>query len=96
MSINRDFEDALKFLENKKIYNDKKLLCVDRACYYAKIENDIMKLTIRDCKSSIQFHNDLSDAEQVKEAFNKLEMLIKGATGLQDFIFQNYIQKPIK
>ena len=65
-------------------------------CYHAKIENDIMKLTIHDCKSSIQLHNDLSDAEQVKEAFNKLEMLIKGATGLQDFIFQNYIQKPIK
>ena len=55
-----------------------------------------MKLTIHDCKGSIQLHNDLSDEEQLKEAFNKLEALMKGATGLQDFIFQNYMQKPIK
>ena len=81
------------------IYNEKKFLTESirtMACYHAKIENDIMKLTIHDCKGSIQLHNDLSDEEQIKEAFNKLEMLIKGAAELQDFIFQNYINKPIK
>lgn len=52
-----------------------------------------MKLTIHDCKGSIQLHNDLNDPEQVKEAIHKLSVLASGIIEFQDFIYQNYMQQ---
>ena len=61
------------------------------ACYHAKVmEDGIMKLTIHDCKGSIQLHNNLNDQEQVREALQKLSALATGIIELQDFIYQNY------
>lgn len=62
------------------------------ACYHAKVMADgIMKLTIHDCKGSIQLHNDLNNAEQIKEAIEKLDNLSIGIINLRDFILGNYI-----
>ena len=61
------------------------------ASYHAKVmEDGIMKLTIHDCKGSIQLHNDLNDPEQVIEALKKLNSLATGVLELQNFIAQNY------
>lgn len=78
-----------------KNYNQKAFLLPESprsmACYHAKVmEDGIMKLTIHDCKGSIQLHNDLNDPEQVKEALQKLSSLASGIIELQDFIYQNY------
>lgn len=80
----------------KQIYNEKNFLLPDSprsmASYHAKVlEDGIMKLTIHDCKGSIQLHNDLNDPEQAAEAIEKLEALGTGVIGLQNFIAQNYI-----
>ncbi|MBB4036603.1 hypothetical protein GGR21_002509 [Dysgonomonas hofstadii] len=79
----------------KPIYNEKNFLLPDSprsmACYHAKVmEDNIMKLTIHDCKGSIQLHNDLNDPEQIIEALEKLESLASGITELHYFINQNY------
>lgn len=81
----------------KKTYNIKKFLVPDSArsmaCYHGKVmEDGIMKLTIHDCKGSIQLHNDLNDKEQVKEALAKLETLAAGVYELQFFIAKNYLK----
>ena len=61
------------------------------ASFHAKVMGDgIMKLTIHDCKGSIQLHNDLNDPEQISEALLKLSTLASGIIELQDFIYQNY------
>lgn len=80
----------------KPTHNEKNFLLPDSprsmASYHAKvIEDGIMKLTIHDCKGSIQLHNDLNDPEQVSEAIEKLETLASGIIDLQNFIAQNYI-----
>ena len=77
------------------IYNKKAFLLPDSilsmSSYHAKIHTDrIMKLTIHDCRGSIQLWNDLNKPEEVDEAIEKLGALIDGIIGLQDFIFQNY------
>lgn len=82
----------------KPIYNEKNFLLPDSprsmASYHAKVmEDDIMKLTIHDCKGSIQLHNDLNDPEQVIEALKKLNSLATGVVELQNFITQNYYYK---
>lgn len=79
----------------KPIYNEKNFLLPDSprsmASYHAKVmEDGIMKLTIHDCKGSIQLHNDLNDPEQVLEALKKLNSLATGVVELQNFITQNY------
>ncbi len=76
-------------------HNQKKFLLPtsprSMASYHAKVmEDGIMKLTIHDCKGSIQLHNNLNNPEEVKEASQKLEALLKGISELQDFIYQNY------
>ena len=61
------------------------------ACYHAKVtEEGIMKLTIHDCKGSIQLHNDLNDPEQIAEALNKLAELELGIYDLRNYIAQNF------
>lgn len=82
----------------QKIHNDKKFVLPDSprsmACYHAKImEDNIMKLTIHDCKGSIQLHNNLNNPEEIAEALSKLKVLIKGMTEIHNFISQNYILK---
>lgn len=79
----------------KPIHNQKKFLIPDSprsmACFHAKVmEDGIMKLTIHDCKGSIQLHNDLNNLEEVAEAMSKLSALALGIIELQDFIYQNY------
>jgi len=79
----------------KPTYNSKKFLLPDSprsmASFHAKVmEDGIMKLTIHDCKGSIQLHNNLNNPEEVIEAISKLSALINGAIELQDFIAQNY------
>jgi len=80
---------------SKPTYNSKKFLHPESertmACYHAKVtEEGIMKLTIHDCKGSIQLHNDLNDPEQVSEALNKLATLELGIYDLRNYIAQNY------
>ena len=84
----------------KKTYNSKKFLLPESArsmaCYHGKVmEDGIMKLTIHDCKGSIQLHNDLNDAVQIQEAVDKLEILAKGIYALQFFILRNYSKNMI-
>lgn len=81
-----------------KIHNKKEFLLPESprsmACFHAKVmEDNIMKLTIHDCKGSIQLHNDLNDEEQVHEAVYKLNKLAEGIIELQLFILDNYILK---
>ena len=79
-------------------YNEKKFLLPDShrsmASYHAKVmEDGIMKLTMHDCKGSIQLHNDLNDPTQIPEAMAKLNALADGIIQLQNFIAQNYFYK---
>lgn len=83
---------------NKKTYNVKKFLLPNSprsmSCFHAKVmEDGIMKLTIHDCKGSIQLHNDLNDPIQIKEAIEKLEELAQGIYDLQYFIGRNYYKR---
>lgn len=78
-------------------YNKKAFLLPDSprsmACYQAKIDDEIMKLTIHDCNKSIRLHNDLSKPEEVQEAIDKLESLTLGLFELREFIINNYKNK---
>lgn len=79
----------------KPTHNEKNFLLPDSprsmASYHAKVmEDGIMKLTIHDCKGSIQLHNDLNDPEQAKEAYLKLESLAQGIKKLQEYISKQY------
>jgi hypothetical protein len=79
----------------KQTYNEKNFLLPDSprsmASYHAKVmEDGIMKLTIHDCKGSIQLWNDLNDPEQVTEAIEKLDSLATGIVELQNFVTQNF------
>jgi len=79
----------------KPIYNKKEFLLPDSprsmASYHAKVmEDGIMKLTIHDCKGSIQLHNNMNNLEEVAEALRKLNALADGIIELHDFIYQQY------
>lgn len=81
---------------SRKTYNRKSFLLPNShrsmACIHGKVMDDrIMKLTIHDCRESIQLHNDLNDPEQVQEAFEKLENLACEIAKLQNFIAQHFI-----
>lgn len=82
----------------EQTFNEKKFLLPESprsmASYHAKVmEDGIMKLTIHDCKGSIQLHNDLNDPIQVTEAIDKLDALETGTINLKNFIAQNYTYK---
>jgi len=64
------------------------------ACFHAKVMEDcIMKLTIHDCKGSIQLHNDLNNHEEVNEALIKLNALKESIDELEEFIYRNFVEK---
>lgn len=77
-------------------YNEKQFLLPishrSMACYHAKIDDEIMKLTIHDCKGSIQLHNELHNEEEVYEAVAKLTALEAGIKELKEHIINNYIK----
>ncbi|NDP20236.1 MAG: hypothetical protein GZ091_04040 [Paludibacter sp.] len=82
-----------------QIYNEKKFLLPDSprsmAAYHAKVmEDGIMKLTIHDCKGSIQLHNNLNNHEEITESLEKLTNLASGILELICFIEKNYEIKP--
>jgi len=54
------------------------------------MEDGIMKLTIHDCKRSIQLKNDLNNSDEIEEALDKLICLSNGINELIDFIRVNY------
>jgi hypothetical protein len=79
-------------------YNIKRFLVPDShrsmSCFHAKVMDDsMMKLTIHDCKRSIQLKNDLTDPEQIAEAIEKLTCLSDGIIGLIEFIKNNYAEQ---
>ena len=78
-------------------YNKKEFLLPSSArsmaCYHAKIDDEIMRLTIHDCNKSIRLHNDLNIAEEVQEAIDKLETLALGIFELREYIIKNYKNK---
>ncbi|MGB4413909.1 MAG: hypothetical protein WBI53_03365 [Paludibacter sp.] len=78
-----------------KTYNIKNFLLPESSrsmsCYHAKVmEDGIMKLTIHDCKRSIQLRNDLNNPEEIPEAMEKLKNLADGINNLIEFIKVNY------
>jgi hypothetical protein len=80
---------------DKKIYNTKRFLSQEShrtmSCYHAKVMSDgIMKVTIHDCKRSIQFRNDLNNPEEVTEAIEKLTNMASGLNSVIEFIKENY------
>ena len=82
----------------KQIYNSKKFLLPEShrsmSCYHAKVmEDGIMKLTMHDCKHSVQFKNDLNNPEEINEAIEKLSNLADGVNSLLEFIRENYETK---
>lgn len=82
----------------KQIYNKKDFLLPESSrsmsCYHSKVmEDGIMKLTIHDCKRSIQLKNDLNNPEEIKEAIDKLTNLINGVNNLLEFIQNEYVQE---
>ena len=78
-------------------YNKKEFLLPNShrsmACYHAKIEDNIMRLTIHDCNKSIRLHNDLKNIEEIQEAIDKLETLSLGLFELREYIIHNYKNK---
>ena len=79
------------------VYNEKKFLLPDSfrsmSCYHAKVMDDgIMKLTIHDCRHSIQFKNDLNNPEELTEAIEKLSNLAQGITDLIEHIKLQYTE----
>ena len=83
---------------DKQIYNSKKFLLPEShrsmSCYHAKVmEDGIMKLTMHDCKRSIQLKNDLNNPEEISEAIEKLRNLADGVNSLLEFIRENYETK---
>ena len=82
----------------KQLYNSKKFLLPEShrsmSCYHAKVmEDGIMKLTMHDCKRSIQLKNDLNNPEEINEAIEKLSNLADGVNSLLEFIRENYETK---
>jgi len=78
-------------------YNIKNFLLPESSrsmsCYHAKVmEDGIMKLTIHDCKRSIQLKNDLNNLEEITEAIDKLKSLADGVNNLIVFIKENYVK----
>ena len=64
------------------------------ASYHAKVmEDGIMKLTIHDCKGSIQLHNNLNHRDEIIEAVEKLEALRFGISEFLNFIHEEYLYK---
>jgi len=86
----------------KPTYNKKRFMLPDSprsmSSYHAKVmEDGIMKLTIHDCKTSIQLKNDLNISTEVKEAIEKLNNLAAGILELAQFIEKEYlIEKQIQ
>ena len=79
----------------KPIYNKKKFLLPESqrsmSCFHAKVmEDGIMKLTIHDCKHSIQLKNDLNNPEEIEEAIEKLSNFANGILDLLHFIQDEY------
>jgi hypothetical protein len=79
----------------KKTYNVKNFLAPHSprtmSCYHAKVmEDGMMKLTMHDCKRSIQLKNNLNNEEEIQEAIDKLNALVNGVSGLINFIQENY------
>jgi hypothetical protein len=79
----------------KQIYNTKRFLLPyshrSMSCYHAKVmEDGIMKLTIHDCRNSIQLKNDLNNIVEIEEAIEKLNNLAAGIIALKEFIVANY------
>ena len=80
---------------DKPTYNSKKFLLPEShrsmAAYHAKVmEDGVMKLTIHDCKRSIQLKNDLNNPEEINEAIEKLQNLAEGINSLLAFVKENY------
>lgn len=80
----------------KKTYNIKKFLLPDSprsmASFHAKVmEDGIMKLTMHDCKGSIQLHNNLNNPDEIKESIEKLRNLAEGILQLTHFIETAYV-----
>jgi len=78
-----------------QIFNEKDFLLPhsfrSMSCYHAKVMDDgIMKLTIHDCRRSIQLKNDLNNIDEVAEALEKLQRLSDGIIKLRDYIRVNY------
>jgi hypothetical protein len=79
-------------------YNKKNFLLPDShrsmSCYHAKVmEDGIMKLTIHDCKHSIQFKNNMNDQLEVIEAIEKLNNLADGILKLKEYIQNTFESK---
>jgi len=79
----------------KQTYNKKNFILPDSprsmSCYHAKVmEDGIMKLTIHDCKRSIQLKNDLNNPEEIQEAIEKLNNFANGILDLLHFIQNEY------
>lgn len=79
-------------------YNKKNFLLPEShrsmSCYHAKVmEDGIMKLTIHDCKRSIQLKNNLKDPSEIMEAIEKLNNLADGIVKLKEFIQNNFEPK---
>ncbi len=80
---------------DKQTYNSKKFLLPEShrsmSCFHAKVmEDGILKLTIHDCKRSIQLKNDLNNHEEIQEAIEKLRNLADGVNSLLAFVMENY------
>ncbi len=76
-------------------YNKKAFLLPDShrsmAIYHAKITDDeIMKLSIHDCKNGIKLWNDLTKPDEVDEAILKLTNLSEAINELKWFIISEY------
>jgi hypothetical protein len=79
----------------KQSYNVKNFLVPHShrtmSCYHAKVmEDGMMKLTMHDCKRSIQLKNNLNNEDEIIEAIEKLENLAQGILKLKAFIEDNY------
>jgi len=82
----------------KQTYNIKNFLLPNShrsmSCYHAKVmEDGDMKLTIHDCKRSIQFKNNLNNMDEISEAIEKLNNLANGILKLKEFIQDTYQTK---
>ena len=82
----------------RSTHNIKKFLVPESsrsmATFHAKVmEDSVMKLTIHDCRNSVQLWNDLKEPEQIKEAIDKLEVLGLGIFELRQYIIDNYTKK---
>ena len=80
---------------SSKNFNKKQFLLPDShrsmSCYHAKVMDDcILKLTIHDCKHSVQFKNDLNNEDEIDEAIEKLSNLAEGIIELKLFIQENF------